>query len=89
VTLAKNYRPVTVVPNEDMVFEDVLSDQLYNFLVEFIPLSQFGFLKKCGTQDYGAVVSMKIMRALENRNEIIAVALDVDGAFDRVWHKVC
>ena len=87
VTLAKNYRPVTVVPNEDMVFEDVLSDQLYNFLVEFIPLSQFGFLKKCGTQDYGAVVSMKIMRALENRNEIIAVALDVDGAFDRVWHK--
>ena len=44
-------------------------------------------MKKCGTQDYGAVVSMKIMRALENRNEIIAVALDVDGAFDRVWHK--
>ena len=50
---------------------------MYNFLVEFISVSQFGFLKRCGTQDYGAVVSMKIMRALEKRNEIIIVALDV------------
>ena len=74
-----------MVPNEDMVFEDVPGDQLYEFLVEFIPVSQFGFLRKCGTQDYGAVVSMKIMSALEKRLEIIMVSLDVDGAFDRVW----
>jgi hypothetical protein len=42
VTLSKNYRPVTVVPNEDMVFEDVLGDQLYNFLAEFILCASVG-----------------------------------------------
>ena len=55
---------------------------MYEFLVEFILVSQFGCLK-----DYGAVVSMKIMAALEERLEIIMVSLDVDGAFDRVWHN--
>ena len=86
VSKPKNYRPVTVVPNEDMVFEDVLGDQLYHFLEMFIPKSQYGFLRKCGTQDYGAVVSMKIMDALEKRKEVLIASLDVDGAFDRVWH---
>ena len=50
-----------------------------------MPQSQFGFLKKCGTTDYGSAMSFKIHDELEQRNEILIVSLDVKGAFDRVW----
>ena len=64
-----------------------MSDQLYSFLVRSIPKSKFGLLRKCGIQNYGAVVSLKVMDALEKRKEVLMASLDVDGAFDRVWHK--
>jgi hypothetical protein len=47
----KNDRPVTVLENTSLLFEDGLSDQMYAFLEKHIPSSQFGFLRKCGTQE--------------------------------------
>ena len=87
VSKAKNYIPVTVVPNEDMAFENTICEQLYDWLAAFTPDSQFGFLKGCGTQDYGALMALKVMDILERRNEAIIISLDVDGAFDRMWHE--
>ena len=49
-----------------------------------VPQSQFGFVKKCGTTDYGSAMSFKVHDELEKRNEILIVSLDVKGAFDRV-----
>jgi hypothetical protein len=82
----KNYRPVTVLENISLPFEDVLSDQMYAFLEKHIPPSQFGFLRKCGIQDYGALLVLKVNEILERGNECAVVSLDVAGAFDRVWH---
>ena len=82
----KNYRPVTVLENISLLFEDVLSDQMYAFLEKHIPPSQFGFLRKCGTQDYGALLVLKVNEILERGNECVVISLDVAGAFDRVWH---
>ena len=48
--------------------------------------SQFGFLKKCGTQDFGALLVLKVFMALERGNQVLMIPLDVAGAFDRVWH---
>ena len=42
-------------------------------------------LEGTGTGDYGAVLSFKIMEALERKGEGILISLDVKGAFDRVW----
>ena len=90
VLLAENYRPVTVlkiVKNLSLVFETVITvdDQFDLWVTQFVPQSQFGFLKKCGTTDYGSAMSFKIHDELEQRNEILIVSLDVKGAFDRVW----
>jgi hypothetical protein len=80
------YRPVQVLDNCESRFEDVIMPQMYNFLEKFIPSSQFGFLKKCGTQDFGALLVLKVFMALERGNQVLMIPLDVAGAFDRVWH---
>ena len=87
VTVAKNYRPITVIPNESATFESVIREEFSAFLEKFTSMSQFGFIKKCGTQDYGACLVMKIINILERRNEAVLISLDVEGAFDRVWHQ--
>ena len=52
---------------------------------KFIPDSQYGFRTKCGTQDYGVSLGSKLHEALEANLEAILIALDVAGAFDKVW----
>jgi hypothetical protein len=41
--------------------------------------------KHCGSQDYGAALSIKLHRVLEENLEAILISLDVAGAFDKVW----
>ena len=80
------YRPVQVLMNGELVFEGVIGPQLYKFLEKHIPPSQFGFIKNCGTQDYGALLVLLIFSSLEDGADVLVVSLDVAGAFDRVWH---
>ena len=82
----KMYRPVQVLLNLELVFEGVIAPQLFSFLNKFIPKSQFRFIKKCGTQDYGALLVLLIFSTLEGSGEILLISLDVAGALDRVWH---
>ena len=85
VTVAKNYRPVQVLDNLSVAFEDTIAPQLNAWINKFTPESQFGFMLDCGTDDYGALLSLKIVSALEIRREGILVSLDVKGAFDLCW----
>ncbi len=54
-------------------------------IYHFIPEVQFGFIKRCGTADYGSVLSLTLHRCLEDRGEGILISLDVYGVFDRTW----
>ena len=85
VKLSANYRPVTVLDGLSTCFEAVTNDQIYSRIETFIPDNQFGFIRDCGTQDYGAAVAFPLLSALEHRNEGVLVSLDVTGAFDRCW----
>jgi hypothetical protein len=85
VSEAKNYRPVTVLDNNSTTFELTVDDQFYDWISQFIPECQYGFLRDCGTVDYGALLAFKIQAVLEGRGEGILIALDVKGAFDRCW----
>jgi hypothetical protein len=85
VKAAPNYRPLTLLENISVGFERVIDDQLDKWIVNFTPPSQFGFLKGCGTSDYGAAVSLSVLKTLGSRKQGLLVSLDVKGAFDRVW----
>ena len=71
MSVAKNYRPVQCLDNIELAFEDVLMPQLEKWLAKFIPEFewQYGFLKKIGTLDYGAALSLTIQDCLERRKE--------------------
>ena len=85
VIICKNWRPLQVLDNISAAFEDTISPQLSKWISQFVPKSQFGFTKDCGTSDYGAMLPLKIVQVLEERGEGILVSLDVNckGAFDR------
>ena len=76
---AKNYRPVTVLDNLSLVMERVLDEQLCNFTDCFIPNNQFGFKKRCGTDDFAIALTTEMHLALEAELEALLVALDVAG----------
>ena len=85
VTAAKNYRPVQVLDDLSVAFEDTVAPQLRAWMNNFKPQSQFAFTQDCGTEDYGALLSLKIISTLEGRREGILVSADVKGAFDLCW----
>ena len=72
-----------LVDNLSLCFERVTDPQFTAFLSRFTPGGQFGFRKKCGTDDYAAVLSSTLHCALEKRMEAILVTMDVAGAFDK------
>ena len=82
-----NYRPVTVLDNASTSFEGVMEEQFYEWMVHFIPDEQYGFLKDCGTTDYGARLLFTMLSVLERRDEGVLIVLDVKGAFDRCWRS--
>ena len=85
VRLSKNYRPVQVMVSISLGFESTVDEQFTGWMTLFIPESQFGFLVGFGTEDYGCVLTFKMVTVLEQRREGILVSMDVKGAFDRVW----
>jgi hypothetical protein len=85
VSNEKNYRPVTVLNNASTSLENVIEEQFYQWMVHFIPDEQYGFLKDCGTTDYGARLLFTMLSVLERRGEGVLIVLDVKGAFDRCW----
>ena len=74
-----------MLDNLSLCLERALDKQLTTFLSEFTPAEQFGFKKGCGTSDYSAVLTAELHLAMEANLESILVALDVAGAFDKVW----
>ena len=74
-----------MLPTLALLFERVISSQLYNRIMPFIPQSQYGFVKGTGAQDCGTVIALFATQALELLQECRVVSLDIKGAFDRIW----
>ena len=79
------YHPVSVMPTLALLFERVIGSQMYNFTAPFIPQNQYGFVKGTGAQDFGATIAFIATQALNCRQELRIVSLDIKGAFDIIW----
>jgi hypothetical protein len=80
-----SYRPVSVMPTLSTTFERVLAKQVKNKIIPFIPQEQFGFMPQCSTSDVGVVLADAAACALNDREELRMVALDIASAFDSIW----
>jgi hypothetical protein len=84
-----SYRPISLLPILSKLFERMLLRRLHVILREnkIIPEHQFGFREKHATVEQVHRVCNKIRSSLENKQYCSSVFLDIEQAFDRVWHR--
>ena len=84
----KNYRPISLLSVVGKVFERVVTDVVCRHLSDNYLLSdqQYGFRPGRSTSDLLMLLTRKWQDALDEGLDTIVVALDIAGAFDRVWH---
>ena len=86
----KNYRPISLLPICDKIFEKIIFKNLYSYLNtnNLITKNQSGFRPSDSTTNQLLYLINEIHKAFENPNslEVRAVFLDISKAFDKVWH---
>lgn len=88
-TEVSSYRPISLLPALSKLFEKILLQRLIPILEErgTIPEHQFGFRAHHGTTEQIHRVVHTIRQSLEGKKYCSAAFLDIQQAFDRVWHK--
>ena len=83
------YRPISLLSNISKIMEAVVKDQLQGYLFEndLVSHRQYGFRPKHSTADLLATLSQKWSNTLDRGEEVRLIALDIKGAFDKVWHN--
>ncbi|KAJ8735272.1 hypothetical protein PYW07_006892 [Mythimna separata] len=84
-----SYRPISLLPILSKVFEKTLLRRLKPILDEskIIPDHQFGFRENHATVEQVHRVVHVIRQSLEKKEYCSAAFIDIQQAFDRVWHK--
>lgn len=84
-----SYRPISLLTTFSKIFERLFVQRLLPILEKcnIIPEHQFGFRHLHGTPEQCHRVVKIITEALQRKMYCSAVFLDVQQAFDKVWHK--
>lgn len=90
MTSVDSYRPVSVLPVVAKVFEKLIHQQLYSFLMtnELLSANQFGFRPQHSTQDVLVSVVDNWRKSLDDDDLIGALFVDLSKAFDMVDHSI-
>ena len=84
----KNYRPVSLLPVLSKVLETIVVSRLTRHLEKHHVMStrQYGFRQGRSAGDLHLQLSTEWSAALDEGKAAAVVALDIEGAFDKVWH---
>jgi len=84
-----SYRSISLLPLLSKIFEKLFLNRLRAFtdLNDALPNHQFGFPEKHSTTHQGHRLVNEIHKSLEENTLCTAAFLDVQQAFDRVWHN--
>ena len=87
-TSIENYRPISLLSILGKIYEKILVNNLIIFLDKNHLLSnrQFGFRKNRSTADLLLKKASEWNKSLDSGKTTFVIALDIAGAFDRVWH---
>ena len=82
-TLAKNYRPVSVLPCTSKYFERIIQKQLLSFVNQHLSPYLCGYRRGFSAQHSLASLIEKLMVSLDEKGFVGAVLMDLSKAFDR------
>ena len=85
----RNYRPISLTNTIGKVLERLLHTRLMRHLqnINFLSNNQHGFKPKTGTADQMIKLMHQIKKEQRTRKSPLLAALDLEKAFDKVWHK--
>ena len=88
-SLTTSYRPISLTSSIMKLFERVIEQRLRSHLehIGFMNKRQSGFRKAKFTDDHLFRLSQSIMESFNRREHLVAAFLDVEKAFDNVWHN--
>ena len=86
---ASSYRPISLLPIMSKICQKIILKRLNKIInvKKLIPDHQFGFRNHYTTIEQVNRLTFKIREAIENKKYCTAAFLDVEKAFDKVWHK--
>ena len=84
-----SYRPISFLPTLSKLFEKLLTNRLVPLLEDLksLPDHQFGFRKQHSTIEQIHRITHNISQTFEKKKYCLAVFLDIQQAFDKVWHE--
>ena len=89
--LVNNYRPISLLPIFGKIFEKIIFNKIYNFLLEekLLNPNQSGFRPSNSCINQLLVITHEIFEAFDCNPslEVRSVFLDISKAFDKVWHE--
>ena len=88
--LLGNYRPISILPLYSKIYERVVYNRIYNYLINnnLLYLHQYGFRKNHSTASALATLIDQISLALDGKKSVLGVYLDLSKAFDTVSHRI-
>ena len=88
-SLTTSYRSISLMSSIIKLFERVIEQRLRCYLedIGFINKYQSGFRQAKSTDDHLFRLSQSVMESFNRREHVMAAFLDVEKAFDNVWHN--
>ena len=89
VHLTNSYKPISLTSSIMKLFERVIEQRLRSHLehIGLINKHQPGFRRAKSTDDHLLRLSHSIMESFNRGEHVMAAFLDVEKAFDNVWHN--
>ena len=89
--LVRNYRPISLLPIFGKIFEKIIVNKIYHFLLEerLSNPNQSGFHQSGSCINQLLAITHEIFEAFDCNStlEVRSVFLDISKAFDKLWHE--
>ena len=86
--MVSSQRPISLLPTDAKILESVVARWMSTFLEErhLLPEDQYGFREHRSAPDIPLRVVQRVHNCRGARRKMVVVALDVQAAYDSVWH---
>ena len=88
-SLTTSYSPISLISSDMKLLERVIEQRLRSHLenIGFLNKHYSGFRRAKSTDDHLFSLSQSIMESFNKGEHVVAAFLDVEKAFDNVWHN--